>query len=86
MLDVTTYTDYQYLYDAAHTMKQMLEKRLLVDISSMQEMIQQNEIHTTQINKEKQLSDILTNLGVPSEDLLNALSTLKVICKEGICA
>ena len=47
MLDVTRYTDYQYLYDAAHTMKQMLEKRLLVDISSLQEMIQQNEIHTT---------------------------------------
>ena len=52
-------------------MKQNLEKRLLKDISSIGEMIELNEIQLTLTNKEKQLSDILTKLGVSSKELLN---------------
>ena len=36
-------------------------------------MTEQNEIQVTWINKEKQLSDILTKAGVLSKELLNAL-------------
>ena len=47
---MTAYTDYQSLYDTAHTMKQTLEKRLLVDILLIGEMIEQNEIQITRKN------------------------------------
>ena len=43
MLDAIAYADNQSLYDAGHTMQQMLEKRLLADISSIREMIERNE-------------------------------------------
>ena len=79
MLDIKAYTDNQSLYDATHTMKQTLEKRLLVDISSICEMIERNEVQVTWISKEKQLSDILTKAGVSSKELLNVLSTSKMI-------
>ena len=79
MLEILAYTHNQSLYDAAHSMKQTLEKRLLVDISSIREMIERNEIKVTWIGKEKQLSDILTKVGVSSKGLLNILSNSKMI-------
>ena len=79
MLEILAYTDNQSLYDAAHSMKQTLEKRLLVDISSIREMIERNEIKVTWIGKEKQLSDILTKAGVSSKGLLSILSNSKMI-------
>ena len=79
MLEIVAYTDNQSLYDAAHSMKQTLEKRLLVDISSIREMIERNEIKVTWIGKEKQLSDILTKAGVSSKELLSILSTSQMI-------
>ena len=79
MLEILAYTDNQSLYDATHSMKQTLEKRLLVDISSIREMIERNEIKVTWIGKEKQLSDILTKAGVSSKGLLNILSNSKMI-------
>ena len=39
-LNIIAYTDNQSLYDAAHTLKQTLEKRLLVDISAIREMVE----------------------------------------------
>ena len=59
-LSITAYTDDQSLYGAVYSMKQTSEKRLLVDISTIQEMVERNEITVTWINKEKQLSEILT--------------------------
>ena len=44
MLDAIAYADNQSLYDTGHTMQQMLEKRLLADISSIREMIERNEL------------------------------------------
>ena len=52
-------------------MKQTLEKRSLVDLSSIREMNETNEIQLTEIIKEKQPSDILTKLGVSSKELFN---------------
>lgn len=80
ILDVTAYTDNQSLHNA-HNMKQTLQKkRLLVDISSIREIIEQNKIQVTWINKEKQLSgNLLTKAGASSKNLLNVLSTSKMI-------
>ena len=54
----------QSLYDSAHTLKQTLEKRLLVDISVIREMVEKNEINITWMEKTKQICDILTKAGV----------------------
>ena len=81
ILDVTAYTDNQSLHNAPYNMKQTLQKkRLLVDISSIREMIEQNKIQVTWINKEKQLSgNLITKAGASSKNLLNVLSTSKMI-------
>ena len=60
-------------------MKQILEKHLIVDISSIHEMTERNEIEVTYIEKERQISDVLVKAGVSSSELLNVLSTLKMI-------
>ena len=60
-------------------MKQILEKHLIVDISSIHEMTERNEIEVTYIEKERQISDVLAKAGVSSSELLNVLSTLKMI-------
>ena len=44
-----TYTNNQSLYDAVHSMKQTLQKRLIVDISLTCEMIKRNKIEVTWI-------------------------------------
>lgn len=58
---------YQSLYDAVHSMKQTLEKCLLVDFAVIREMVERNEVHITWIKKEKQLRDILTKSKVSSK-------------------
>ena len=45
------------------TLKQTLEKWLLVDVSATREMVERNEINITWIKKTKQISDILTKAG-----------------------
>ena len=60
-------------------MKQTLEKCLLVNIYAIWEMVERNEITVMWINKEKQLSDVLTKPGAPSSAILQTLNTSKVI-------
>ena len=55
-------------------MKQTLEKRLLVDISAMPEMIERNEITVKWINREKQMSDVLAESGVPLNIMLQTFN------------
>ena len=43
-LNIIAYIDNQSLYDVVHTLKQTLEKQLLVDISAIREMVEKNEI------------------------------------------
>ena len=50
-----------------------------VDISSMHEIIERNEIEVTWIERERQISDVLKKAGVSSSELRNVLSTPKMI-------
>ena len=52
-LNIIAYIDNQSLYDAVHTLKQTLEKQLLLDISAIREMVEKNEIDITWIEKTK---------------------------------
>ena len=78
-LNIIAYTDNQSLYDAAHTLKQTLEKRLLVDISAIREMVEKDEIIITWIEKTKQIGDILTKAEASSNVISGVLSSSKVI-------
>ena len=78
-MDIITYKDNQSLYDAVYSIKQTYEKRLIVDISSIREMIESNEIEVTWIENEKQISDAFTKAAVSSSELLNVLCTSKMI-------
>ena len=66
---INAYTNNQSLYDAVNNMKQTLEKCLLIDISAIREMAETNEITVTWINTKKQLSDVLTKSGAPSNSM-----------------
>ena len=57
-LNIIAYTDNQSLKDAAHTLKQTLEKSLLDDISAIREMIERTEINITWIEKTKQVTSL----------------------------
>ena len=78
-LNIIAYTDNQSLYDAAHTLKQTLAKRLLVDISAIREMVEKAEINVTWIEKSKQLGDILTKAGASPNVISGVLSSSKMI-------
>ena len=54
-LNIIAYKDNQSLYDAAHTLKQTLEKQLLVDISAIRKMVEKNKINIAWIQKSKQI-------------------------------
>ena len=58
---MTAYTDKENLRDNVHSTKQTLEKRLIVDISSLREMVDQ----TVWTEKDKQISDVLRKAGAP---------------------
>ena len=49
----------QSLYKNVHIMKNILEKRLLIDITTVREIAERNEINIIWNEKEKQLGDIL---------------------------
>ena len=60
-------------------MKETLEKCLIVDISSIREIIKRNEIEVTWIEKERQIGDVYKTTGVFPSELPNVLSTSKMI-------
>ena len=61
-------------------MRQTVEKHLIVDIFLIQEIMERNERKkVTWIEKERQISDVFTKAGVSSSELLNVLSTSKMI-------
>ena len=80
-LNIIAYTDNQILYDAAHTLKQTLEKKSLVDVSAIkvETNVERNEINITWIGKTKQIGDILTNAGVSVNVISGVLSSPKII-------
>ena len=61
-------------------MRQTVEKHLIVDIFLIQVIMERNERkEVTWIEKERQISDVFTKAGVSSSELLNVLSTSKMI-------
>ena len=59
--------------------KQTIEKILMVDISFIREMVDNDQIQVIWVEKDKQISDVLTKSGVSQKSLLNILETGKIL-------
>ena len=63
-----------------HSVKQTLEKQMIVNMSSLCEMVDQNEIQILWTKKEKQISaDVLTKAGAQKKLLLQTLESSKML-------
>ena len=70
------YTDNQSLHNAVHSSKQMLERRFIVDISPIHEMVDNNQVQVIWIEKDKQINNVLTKFGV---SILNILESSQIL-------
>ena len=68
---IESYTDYHSLYETLNTTKSILNKRLRVEISTFREMSEKNELLIHWIEKQYQLSDVLTKKGFTSISFRN---------------
>ena len=78
-MNIIAYTDNQSLHDTVHRTKQTLERRLIVDIAFIREMVNNNQIQVIWVEKNKQISDVLTESGVSQKCLLNIFETGKML-------
>ena len=76
--EIELYTDNKSLFDAVHTTSAMLDKRMRVDIASLREMNENNEVSFFWIEKNLQLADALTKKGASKKKLLDALRGSKL--------
>ena len=59
--------------------KQTIEKILMVDISFIREMVENDQIQVIWVEKDKQISEVLTKSGVSQKSLLSILETGKIL-------
>ena len=72
---IDLYVDNKSLHDAAKTTNTLVEKRLLVDISAIREMLERKEINIFWTPTESQLADVLTKGGVDKAKLTATLAS-----------
>ena len=70
------------LYEAVHSTNTVLERRLLIDLSILREMVERKEITISFIESEKQLANCLTKRGASCDTLINVVQNgkLTVLC------
>ena len=66
-------TDSQSLYETIGTSHQIADKRLRVEVSAIREMVEKQEIIAQWVNKNDQLSDVLTKKGASPNLLMSTL-------------
>ena len=72
---INLYVDNKSLHDAAKTTKALVEKRQLVDISAIREMLDRKEINIFWTPTERQLADVLTKGSVDKAKLTATLGS-----------
>ena len=78
-MNIIAYTDNQSLHDTVHSTKQTVDRRLIVGISFIREMVDNNQIQIIWVKKDKQISDVLTKSGVSQKSQLKILETGKML-------
>ena len=77
-INVEMYTDNRSLYDAIHTTNLMVDKRLRVDIASLREMFENEEVSFHWLSSKHQIADVLTKKGASKKILIEALAQSKI--------
>ena len=72
---ITLFVDNKSLYDSAQTTNVISDKRLLIDMSALRQMIEDNELILKWVKSEDQLADVLTKLGANKQKLTDVLSS-----------
>lgn len=71
---IICYTDSRQLFEAVHSIKSVVDKRLRIDLSILKEMIDRGEITDVKwIDSKKQIANCLTKRGASAEGLLRTL-------------
>ena len=70
------------LNEAVYCTTTIFEKRLLIDLSILREMVERKEITISWIESEKQLANCLTKRGASCDTLINVVQSRKltVLC------
>ena len=77
-LQIDYYTDSKSMFDAVHTTNLLLDKRMRVDVASLRELSENNEVTFYWIESKFQLADALTKRGASKIKLLEAIRNLKL--------
>ena len=78
-MNIQAYTDNRSLYDILYTTKLTSEKSLIVDVASIREMIDKEQVKVLWVEGQKQLSDVLTKAGASSIKLNDTLKAGKLL-------
>ena len=68
------YVDNKSLYDTANTTHVLADKRLMIDMSALRQMVESKELTMHWISTQWQLADVLTKKGASKQKLVAALS------------
>ena len=72
---IQLFVDNRSLHDAAMTSNVIADKRLMIDMSSLREMVDRRELQIKWVNTEQQLANVLTKAGASRDNLVNVLKT-----------
>ena len=74
LIPIQCFTDSNNLFGAAHSTATLSDKKLLVEIASVRERIENKEISLEWVNSSEQIADVLTKNGASCSELLSVLA------------
>ena len=72
---ISLFVDNKSLHDAAKTTNTLADKRLMIDMSALRQMVEKGELNIQWVSTKLQLADVLTKAGVNPEKLTAVLSS-----------
>ena len=74
-IPVIAITDSDDLFTTSSTTRLVTDRRLRVEISAIRQMIEREEIELVWVDRTKQIADVLTKKGAPSQNLIRTIQT-----------
>ena len=72
---IILYVDSKSICDTANTTNVLTEKRLMIDMAALREMVERNEVIIKWVSTEKQIANVLTKAGADRSKLTDVLSS-----------
>ena len=77
-VEIDLYTDSKSLYDTVRTSNVLADKRLMIDIAAIREMVDRKQIEVHWVDTNEQLADGLTKAGANKQKLREVLSSAQL--------